>query len=456
MDQGSDQAGKPLSVLKGGKKEPTVAAAGSNSANHGASKKGSRDHSDGDAKVSTLIHNMSHHLIQKVPDLPEFPRKFHVITDEEGECFVLEEGEGGEVARKPTKQVGQAVLKFIKDQGYPFGTQKLTHKHMAEIVHEFLAVAPRIAEPAMVLQKGEKGLTYRKLPFNFESDPGLARSPTFSELMSRTTNARAIMAWIGSLFDPDADMQQYVWMYGAGRNGKGALGRFLGDALGSGARFVRVPKEDNRFWTLQLIGKRLVIYSDSSKAAAFVTDDLFKSMTGGDVVPAEIKGGAMLQVKLKGKHLLFSNKKPKIDAGEADQRRIILGEMAPIKGPVDPFYQQKLWSEGATFLGHCIDLYLDIAGPRREIPCDQTAARELAHENHEFFDSVFHKCFVVDPEAELPAHQFIASIRDLGIKSGPDISRFREFAEKQHGVQRVRNPGAGFTYKGLRKHFAIP
>lgn len=410
-------------------------------------RKVTRDHSGGEAKLSTLIHNMAHHLMQKMPDLPEFPVKFHVMTDSDGECFVLEQQDREEVRRTTNTRVGQEVLKFIKDQGYPFGMQKLTHQHMAQVVHEFLAIAPRIPEPNMVLELSQPGLTYRRLHFNFLSDPGLVLSPTFAEMMSRTTNASALMQWIGSIFDPDADLQQYVWLFGGGQNGKSALGRFLSMILGGGARSVQPPGMQDKFWTINLIGKRLVIYADCNNAK-FVTSGLFKSMTGGDAVPAEIKLGATLQVVLKAKHLFFSNKKPGIGSGEADQRRIILCEMAPIGVETDPFYEEKLWQEAPTFLGECINHYLDHSGPRRRIKADETAARELAFENDEMFESIFHQCFAEAPGEILEASKFINALNNMGLRD-PDKQRlFREYCELSHGLIRDRKK-KGIIYHNI-------
>lgn len=448
MDQESGQPVKPLSVLRGGKKEPAVAAAGSKEGDNDATKKQSRDHSDSDAKVSTLIHNIAHHLIAKTPGLPEFPHKFRVMTDTDGECFVLEENESGEVARTTNTRVGQAVLKFIKDQGYPFGLQKLTHNHMALVVHEFLAVAPRIPEPAMVLELGQSGLTYRRLPFNFLSDPGLVHSPTFAEMMSRTSNAPALMQWIGSIFDPDADMQQYVWLFGGGQNGKSALGRFLSTVLGGGARSVQPPGINDRFWTINLIGKRLVIYGDCNNAK-FVTSGLFKSMTGGDAVSAEIKLGATLQIVLKAKHLFFSNKKPGIDGGEADQRRIILCEMGAIGTEPDPFYEDRLWGEAPTFLGECINQYLSHAGPKRRIKADQKAARELAQYNDLEFETVFSCRFTSKEGGITPANLVQRILREEGIRKTEDIKRFKDYVEKNHGIMCLPNSRNCLEYRGM-------
>lgn len=444
------EPGKALSVLKGGRgKNESPVAAGDTQKK--GDKKESTDDSGGDAKLSTLIHTMAKHMIQQTPSLGAFPHRYHVLPDHEGECFILESNENGEVRRVSNNSVAHSILKFIADEKYAFGFSKLNHNHMAVVIHDFMARAPRIAPPAIVLQKSEEGLTYRKLPFDFEDDPGLGRSPTFKEMMARTTNWQALMRWIGSLFDAEADMQQYVWLYGGGQNGKSSLGRFLGQVLGNGARFMQPPAPSDRFWTINLIGKRLVIYADCNNAR-FVTSGLFKSMTGGDAVQAEIKMGAMLNVVLQAKHLFFSNKKPAIDGGDADQRRIILCEMSPIKGLPDPRYEDKLWMEGATFLGECIRMYREDAGPRRRIPCEQDAARELAFENDDVFETVFGTHFVLRPGGWVPAHRFVERLQAAGIKSPQDVARFREFVERCYGVKRERIAGHGFKYSGITEN----
>ncbi len=394
-------------------------------------------------------------MFKRTPDLAPFPHKLHVMRDEDGESFVLEEDGDSEVRRIPNSIVGQYLLKFIADQGFPLGMAKITANHLTCIITEFIARAPRSPEPAMVLGKSGAGLTYRKLPFDFEPDPGLERSPTFKEMLQRTTNGMALMAWIGSLFDPAADMQQYVWLYGGGMNGKSSLGRFLSAVLGGGARSVQPPGINDRFWTINLIGKRLVIYGDCNNAK-FVTSGLFKSMTGGDAIMAEIKNGATLQVVLKAKHLFFSNKRPGIDAGEADQRRIILCEMAPIEGPQDPFYEQRLWEEAPGFLGECVFVYQALAGPRMRIPCDQTAARELAIENNEDLEVIFAARFRVEEGAVTTATRLQAVLRDEGLRNNQDIRRFREFVAANYSIEKVKNSDGCYEYRGLRTFLAEP
>lgn len=391
---------------------------------------------------------MAKHMCVKTPDLPSFQHNFHVLRDRLGECFILEEDEHGEVMRVSINRVNNAIQRYIAESRFPLGFDKLVAKDMKSISAEFMAIAPYIADPAMVLEQSCPGLTYRKLPFDFAAPAdGTHGWPTFLEMMGRTTNALPLMHWIGSLFDPDADMQQYVWLHGGGQNGKSALGRFLSRVLGSGAISVQPPAIHDRFWAVNLVGKRLVIYGDCNNAK-FVTSGIFKSMTGGDAISAEIKNGATLQVVLKAKHLFFSNKKPGIDGGEADQRRIILCEMAGIDCEPDPAYEDRLWVEAPVFLNECLDLYRSDVGPRRRIKCDQTAARELALENDEDLEILFAANFLINDKAHIEGAEMQKILYREGMTRNSDIKRFKEFLQAHYGVFKVKNAGR-YVYRGL-------
>ncbi len=438
-------------MLKGGKsqkKETTAATVESKGRAKDSDVDRGQESTEGSAKVSALIHGLAQHLVKKTPDLPEFPHKIHVILDRNERKIFLKETERGEVHVVYPDVIADWVLRFIHENRFPIGTSKMQWKDMKAVVSSFGAIAKYIPEPAMVLEQSVPGLTYRKLPFDLSPNPDMSRCPTFAEMMGRTTNAVALMQWIGSLFDPESDMRQYVWLYGDGRNGKSTLGNFLGKVLGQGSISVDTPREGDKFWTLQLIGKRLVIYADCNNTG-FVRSGPFKSMTGGDVIPAEIKGGAHLQVVLKGKHLFFSNRKPHIDSSEADQSRIILCEMGPITCRPDPTYEAKLWAEAPEFLAECNCLYLERAGPKKPIECDSTAAQALALEHDEDLESVFACRFALNEKNIVPGHRVQAILREEGLRKHNDITRFKQFLRKKYGLFIGPNSKNSLEYHGI-------
>jgi hypothetical protein len=336
--------------------------------------------------------------------LPTFPQKFHTRRDPKGEFMYLEEDETGVCKYVSETRIVSAVIAFCKD-GLPlqFRQQfwKMEYKHAREVLYQWRSRMAPIDEPAMVLQKSKHGRTFHRLPFDLDAS---LPTPLFDEFMERTSNSRALMAWIGSIFDPKADTQQYVWIYGKGKNGKSTLGRFLKKCLGTAAAWKQVPgQHEMRFWTWGLLDKRLLIFGDCSQAS-FVTTATFKSITGGDGVQVEQKGGAVLDIDMALKVLFFSNKRPNIEDEEADTRRIIMCEAQPIKGAKNHAYEEILWEEAPGILAKCFDVYRAISGPRKDIPTDNELDETIFAEQDEKFDAFFQEHFEYseEPKDTLP------------------------------------------------------
>ena len=151
-------------------------------------------------------------------------------------------------------------------------------------------------------------------------------------------------------------MQQYVWLHGKGNEGKGSLNRFLQRVFGPAYCSKQPNESGDKFWTHELLGKRLVVFPDCNDQK-FVTSGLFKSMTGGDPVAVEAKGEMSYTTRLNAKYLVLSNEKPQISSEKADKRRIIYCEIAPREDLIDLNFEARLWDEGGAFLGKCWSLY---------------------------------------------------------------------------------------------------
>ena len=165
-------------------------------------------------------------------------------------------------------------------------------------------------------------LAFTRLPWHAADDI----TPTWDLIISRMSNADAFTAWVGSLFDETSYQQQYVWLHGKGNEGKGCINRFLMRVFGP-AYCAKQPKErGDKFWTHDLLGKRLVVFPDCNDSA-FVASGLFKSMTGGDPIPVEAKGEMAYTTRLAAKYLIISNERPDLSSETADRRRIIYCEM---------------------------------------------------------------------------------------------------------------------------------
>jgi len=258
-----------------------------------------------------------------------------------------------------------------------------------------LAVDP-IDESAIkpVAFKSDPSTTFHRLPFDPYWHPGWRleeKCPLFCEMFERITNAEPLAAWIGSLFDKKAPRQQYCWLVGRGGDGKGTLVRRLASLLGPSFATEYPPTRGDRFWTSGLLGKRLVIFPDMDNAD-FVTTGMFKSLSGGDKVRVEFKGGATVSVELPVMFMFVSNKVPTISLSPADQRRIILCEIEPPASLYDGQYEADLEKEVPLFISWCLDRYEQHRG-KPQIECDTQGAENVARQTTAEWDMMIEHHF---------------------------------------------------------------
>lgn len=399
--------------------------------------------------ASMVVNAMLHH---PGVDLFEFYHNFYVKEDSKGEMLFFEEIEDKLIKPVSATRIKCAIHKYVDDCKHFEGMYKITSTHVNHILDKWSSIVWRLGDVADVLQAHEPGYTFHRLPFSFQDDPFVDRCPLFSEMMSRTKNAAALMAWIGSLFDSDSYRQQYAWLFGHGQNGKSTLGRFLSKCLGNASKWTQPPGINDRFWTSTLIGKRLIVFGDCNNSG-FVTSGLFKGITGGDVVQAEIKNGPCFDVQLHCKFLVFSNNKPNINSDVADQRRIIYCEMDAIAGEGEPDYEDRLWAEAPWILGRCWRFYQEMAGPRRPIPVEAGLAEGVAAENEELFEEVFEEFFQItgnDNDILYPI-QFQKPLQDYGMKSNNVQKKFYDYIARVHGITKVNvRIGDGSRRKAYR------
>jgi hypothetical protein len=272
---------------------------------------------------------------------------------------------------------------------------KLTAKDARESAVDWLACAEPMPMPRMVLFKDEDGLCFHRLPFNLDLDMD---TPLFDELMSRASDPMAIKCFIGSLFHENADQQQYMWLFGDGRNGKGTLQRFMEKLMGPAYITKVTPdKRGDKFWTSTLIGKRLVGLPDCDNSE-FPTTGLFKMLSGGDSVPIERKSKDGYSIKLNCKFVFSSNEKPQLTSQASDLRRAIYIELEPIGVEPDGEYEDYLWGEASGIVAKCLECYAEEVGVKHgEIPVNSEKLNELVGENEEEWEGVFTDYFDTKP-----------------------------------------------------------
>lgn len=278
-----------------------------------------------------------------------FPATFYKTRWEEGKYLILRQvEESGIVVASNKEDVADEIMKYASANPH-CGVK--TDKDAAGAVRWWLAVGDNVPMPEPFLWMDEFGLTFSRLPWAKGVD---GPKPTWGGVWARTTNAAAMRAFIGSVFDKDSKNQQYVWCYGGGGNGKSAIDRVLSRILGPAYTSTFPPKDRIGFWLRTLLGKRLVIFPDCD-TKGFPATGLFKSLCANDAVAAEEKGGATVGVRLGCRFIFLSNELPTLSSEEADARRVIFCELGkPTEAEVRGDFEDDLWAEAGPVITECI------------------------------------------------------------------------------------------------------
>lgn len=369
------------------------------------------------------------------PRLVGWKGTFHVIEATNGNREVLREHADGVVSYVSENALISAVLVFCNTASAP--KYQITNREASEIARMWVNMTPPIVKPLPVAFASDPGLTFHRLNFDLP-ESSMDKPKLFEEFLSRCTNRYALAAFIGSLFDPKADRQQYIWLHGYGRNGKGALTQFLRHVLGAACHSEVVPDhKPNQFWTSTFLGKRLVIFPECDQAT-FPSSALFKSMSGGDAIRIESKQKDAYSMVLDCKFMFLSNEELSISSNAADLRRAIYCHVGPITGEPDPDYYENLCKESPYILRECIDLYNQLCPRGGSIPCEDTAEAQAALDDEKystFFDAYFER----GSPADFVYASSIQKIFDREkIRSGKVQGRFIQFWMREYNVKKIR------------------
>lgn len=372
---------------------------------------------------------------RNVGAVPDFPVQFHIVEPSPGSRLIAQESEPQVIHYVSEKAVVQAILQYAHNLYMPRTGDNVgfEYKHASECMKFWRSFADPIPEPKMVSWPGEDGYTLRRLPWTLQEGP----TPLFDELIDRTSNPNALRCFIGSLFFPEADLQQYVWIFGQGQNGKGALSRFLKRALNGAYTAQMVPAPNDKFWTSGLIGARLVVFPDCNNRT-FVASGLFKSLTGGDPIKIEQKGQQPFTTELKAKYLFLSNERPHISSEKADTRRAIFCEMDTIQCDPRPGYEDELWTEGGMFLAKCFITYMKSCPNHNQIPTfgEDQHLKDWISTLEEEFEVAVQKHFIIDLRRSCTPAEFQKQL-DLVWKNNKKTQQeFRSWLERQYGVRK--------------------
>lgn len=393
-----------------------------------------------------IVCKMNRHPLAP-PDWPRFPRRFHYVADRQGRKAVIEEHGDSLVTYLDRDVVADAIMQYCWNSiPFVFGASSYSWRDATACRDMWLALTePLIENPRSLAEKSESGLTFKRLPFDAPPNANVAPKH-FEELLSRFSKPRAVCAFVGSLFYPEADRQQYLFLYGTGGDGKGTFMRFLQSIFGDAAQALSPPGRDgDKFWNFSLLGKRLGLFFDTD-ASDWFRKAHFKSLTGGDPQWFEEKGRMGFTAMPTVKFIVSSNFKPQVSGSPADMRRLIYVECKPVPGDQRRRgFEDVLLGEAQEIMSACKAIYLEECPSHGPIPCE--TATKVALETESSYLDVFHQFFELG-DAAVPGYTVQHLLKKAGVRSNAETAKAKEVWQRELGI-RVEHSREGTVYRGM-------
>lgn len=318
-----------------------------------------------------------------------FDEKFHAVRYPSGSTLVFMERGDGELIIDNGDYGKAAIARYCHYRASTDIKFQLSASEIESVYNTWRLTAPLTPLPQSIRLYEEPGYCFRRVPFQLKDEP----APTWNELFSKISNARAVKAFLGSIFVPESYMQQYLWMKGEGGDGKGVMGRWLKRVLEQSFHITAEAKANN-FWLSSLIGKRVCVFSDW-RQTDWVTSSTFKNMSGGDALAIEAKYKDQIVMDLQCKYIFFSNFLPEPGNRQSDLRRLIFSEIAGTPGHVKTYheFEERLWRESAGFILDCIKTYHEECPKHGPINCQDNSAADIAESGESYFQGLLDSAF---------------------------------------------------------------
>ncbi len=398
--------------------------------------------------------------------LPRFPVRLGVLEPEPGKRLAMRINAGDEVELVGRDYVQDAIIRYAVNELGAMPDLLVTARTAADIARYWLALAQPIdaADVAYTRWQSEPGLTYRRLPWA----KGSGATPTWDDLLSTMTNVEAFKDWIGSLFFLESNSHNYVWIYGEGGDGKGTINRFLHGVFGKSYQAKTAPSCDPRgtvdkFWAYNLLTARLAAFPDCDNPS-FTSSGIFKSVTGGDPIPMEQKGGIAFTGMINARCLVLANCQPAITGERSNTRRIIYCELEALERKWAGI-QDRLWDEGGLFLSNCVAQYSDKYPEHTPIKTDQTVSQDaITHvvaDNEQHFTSFFETYFELKPDGSATPGDLQTAANEAWPHQRKMYVAFLSWLKRTHGVfcrvRKITESTTGRFYEGIgRRRVVLP
>lgn len=326
-----------------------------------------------------------------------------------------------------------------------------------KVVEWFMYMKRPFADPpASWGFKSSKELCFNRLPYDpkpVEDDFELGtHAPTFAEMLSRTKNATAFVARLGSIFFKDASRKQACLLYGESGGGKSQLQNILNALLGSAVAQFRDDDFKDAFISAELRAAR-VAYIEECDPEFFRTK-YFKILTG----TRKIRIRQIFTQGCPGEidTILFmsSNRKPEIPNDKALMSRIIPCEVEIIddarKLP-ELEVLRRLKDEAPSIAGYCMRIYQEQCPNHEEITFDHTVHLQPHVDSYESEHlEKLEGWFENGPELFMTTKMFNAACRSAELYTAEDKKKFLEVISRRFPyVKKDRGYIEGVQYRGI-------
>ncbi len=349
------------------------------------------------------------------PRLPWPPSsgKLRIWQDGRGHCGLYREESANEFKPWSNEQLALEIVRYVSDRVSHISDYAFTMAESRACADKVMALMPHLDErPKWTLFKSNEGMCLNRLDF----DPAEGLCPDWEEFLSRVSNPEAFMAFVWSIFVPEADRSQMLWLWGPSAGaGKTTVMKILATMLGDSALCqTSVPWDHfSRFWAMPYEHARLVVYTDYTSNID-VGNSIFKAITGGELIEIEPKGKASYSAEMFCKLSGTSNEPINMAPNSANMRRIIQCEVKGRKGNNQGIHwKNKLMDQLQAFLHRCKAKFHELCpDPTMPIPIefDQDAVSMLGIDDA-LFEAWFERSLIVDATARVKATDVTLSAR---------------------------------------------
>lgn len=247
-------------------------------------------------------------------------------------------------------------------------------------------------------------------------------APMFHDMLKRVAvNSDALCMRIGSIFDPDCDRKQALWMYGPPDCGKSQWIWLIQQLCGNTSTNLGAKDTHSSHWKWSLVGKRLAIVQEA--APTFLRSCEFKSLTGDLWHLVNPKNKPQINIELPLLFFFMSNDAPAVPKDESLLVRIIDCRMESVPEEdrlPEAQFRGMLTKELPYIAGYCLARYQSL-GTSGRLPVERAELEDLAERYDGDYLTVLQRLYIDDENGRVIRDDFKLDLINEGFRDGRDL-----------------------------------